>query len=716
MVTQITLGNFFTANGRSILTGGASGLDIETLVNGLAEAKAAPARVIEDKIDADAEVSSALTEFQQLLTRFQTASDTLRNPPTLTNFSNNAFAYTTASLSSNTAVAASTYVSVTSSPGTIPQNLGITYITSLASETKQATGTFTVASADTAGIVIDGTPAAGQFKAGSFTIVNGSKTITLTASDTLNTIAQKFNAVSDDTGISATVIQVSSGSYILSFSATETGTANAFDLTSPTYVTDATGVLSQVTITTTNTATNAVFRLDGTTITRSSNSISDVISGLTINLLQVTPDNPASPPATPTTISVSIRPDTTVAQASIESFVDAYNDLRLFFAQQTETSADGTYKSTAILANNSLFRQTINAITSQVGALVSGLAAGQPTSLADIGMVFDYQPATSTTPRVENILNLDTADLASALSTNFSGVANVFQFKMTADNSSLLVTERGLGLETSSFSLIARPFTTQLTRTITIADADTTGVVVAASPTSGQFLAGTVTINGQNITLNTSDTLNTIIGKFNAVTADTGVTASLVTVSAGNYKLSFASSPVAGKSNLFDLNSSTVDPSGVFDEMDVEATGTYTLSYGSGPTTETMTATLLDDSTAVLLEPPDGSALEGFTFIFDGQQTTTVTATITQGIGDVVYNTLEGVISPDTGTLVEELATIEENTADLEEEILEIEEQVAAYRDQLLVKFALLEQALVKINNLLQALNADDLARQQASS
>src|SRR5271170_5247420 len=98
-MTQVTLGNFFTINGKSVLGGaGGSGLDTQAIINELTTAKSQPATNDQTQITANGKISSALTQFQSLLSSFQSAADALRNPPGVGNQADNVFDFTTANV------------------------------------------------------------------------------------------------------------------------------------------------------------------------------------------------------------------------------------------------------------------------------------------------------------------------------------------------------------------------------------------------------------------------------------------------------------------------------------------------------------------------------------------------------------------------------------------------------------------------------------------
>ncbi|MFX5998823.1 flagellar filament capping protein FliD, partial [Acinetobacter baumannii] len=89
-------------------------------------------------------------------------------------------------------------------------------------------------------------------------------------------------------------------------------------------VTDSSGSFSTVL----QTSQAAKFTLDGISLTRNTNDISDVLSGVTFDLLQSTPSG--------TSINISIGTDTSQIQSALETFVTNYNAFRdAVIAQQS---------------------------------------------------------------------------------------------------------------------------------------------------------------------------------------------------------------------------------------------------------------------------------------------------------------------------------------------------------------------------------------------
>lgn len=460
MATQVQLGNFFSSNGKTVLGGvGGSGIDTKSLIEGLATAKRVPAVKLEDKVKVNESRTTALKEFQTLLSKLKDSANFLRNPPGVQNASDNVFEYTSATVASSTSVVASTYLSASAAPGATPQNYTINEITSVARAKKQTTGNFVIADTDTK--VVYTTPGAGQFGAGTFTFKG--KSITLADGDSLATVVSKFNQVSDDTGVTAGIVQVADGTYRISFTATSTGTDANFDFgaagdATTDSVTSGAALLSNITFTTTQAASNAVFKVDNVEITRQTNSVADVIDGVTFNLNQIMPGG--------TTLDITVSADQQIAKNGVINFVNAYNDLKIFFSKQTQLDEDGTVSKDAVLNSDPVLRSTMNNVSAELSSIVDGLT-GDYARLGDLGITFIDLPASADNPFTRNILTVDEGKLASALSTDFNAVRKVFEFSFTSNNADLTVFSRTNALNINDFTLNLNPATNTYEATYT---------------------------------------------------------------------------------------------------------------------------------------------------------------------------------------------------------------------------------------------------------
>ncbi len=634
MVTRITLGNFVSNNGRTTVTGSQSGLDTESIVKALVEARRLPAVRLEKRNETLDQRSGALNDLRSLMNRFKSAVDTLRNPPGVNNDSQNVFQYRATSLTATGGFLASNYVDVSAQPGAELQSFNITNIDRIARETRQESSTFTLASPTVTSVVAPAsTP--GMFTAGTFSLRNVSggaaASITLNSGDSLQTVANKFNEVSNTTGIRANILKVSSGpttsDYKLVFTATQTGTTYGFDLTTAgTVPSDPSGVLTNViTAPPTQTAQDARFFVDGIEIIRQSNNISDVFTGVTLNLKQAN--------AGVTNIGVTVRPDTEIVKNAVTSFVDVYNEFRLFASKQTEIGDDGLAKETALLAGDSTLRSVISRVSAEMSAIVAGIGGGNPTRLIDIGLEFKDFEGDAENPFTRSILTIDDVKLSSAISSNFEGVRSLMEFRMQSDNANVTVFRRTNALNEQNLSLqINRSTgtyvavrdtnitTIQRTSNLLLADTNADSAVRAVDGSNSLFRPGTFSlknINGGadvNVTLNEGDTLETVRNAFNAVSGSTGFSAAIVTVSPGNYRLDFTST-TTGTRGVFDLNNAvtlTSDSSDVFGRITrttFQSALPPVLMQRSVQTTGNMLVADLGTASAVQAAAPAGDGL-----------------------------------------------------------------------------------------------------------
>lgn len=452
----ISLGGMFQSGGRTIISGGSSQLDTEALITSLMEAKRLPAVRLESTIENNVAKIDALGELSSILERFRDAANFLRNPPGVANAASNVFNYSSAVVSANTG-SGSNYLSVTVEAGTTPSSYNMT-VDQLATRQTRVTNTF-AAEGMSAQVVGGG----GPFNAGTMQLGPDGVEVTLEDGDTLGDVLAKINAVKGESGVEASAIKVSEGNYRITFKATQTGTDQNFDFNAANPGLLNIGFFSETD------AVDAMVTIDGTQVTRQSNSISDLVDGATFNLTQVTPSG--------TQLTVGIQEDTSLAKSAILNFVDAYNEFRVFAAKQTETNDEGARLEGAVLGANSSLRALTNAIGSEISAVVSGL--GDLNSLAALGIKLTDFPGDSETPFTRNILQVDETKLDAVLASDFDAVRKVFEYDYVADNPNFMVFSR-------SNSFGANEITFNIDRTNGVYEAVVNGqtIVLEASPLS----------------------------------------------------------------------------------------------------------------------------------------------------------------------------------------------------------------------------------------
>ena len=156
--------------------------------------------------------------------------------------------------------------------------------------------------------------------------VNGQTETISVESASLSSIATAINAAS--LGVEAEIINTGtgSGSYRLQLVG-EAGSTNSFSISSD---------FDDLSFETIQSATDAELTVNGVEFIRSSNQISDIIQGVTLNLSGTTSQ----------TETLSINRDTSLAKENILAFVAMYNEASLEFKNLTDSDSDGPLRET----------------------------------------------------------------------------------------------------------------------------------------------------------------------------------------------------------------------------------------------------------------------------------------------------------------------------------------------------------------------------------
>lgn len=194
------------------------------------------------------------------------------------------------------------------------------------------------------------------------TVGGETKSLNLVGVTTLEGLAQLIN--DNVAGVSASIVNTGSATdpYRLVVNGSEAGSANAFTLD----LSGLSGGVSPV-MTTYTAATDATLLVDGLQVTTDSNNPDDVISGVTLHLLEADAGQH---------VTVAVQRDTDGISDKVKGLVDAYNDLADYIKKQS--GADGT------LADNTAARTVSSRVQ---GLFTSGLAdgLGDVTMFAQLG-------------------------------------------------------------------------------------------------------------------------------------------------------------------------------------------------------------------------------------------------------------------------------------------------------------------------------------------
>ena len=275
-------------------------------------------------------------------------------------------------------------------------------------------------------VALKAATAGATFNSGVLTISAGSNSLNVTVEagkDKLTDIRDAINTAGQAKGISASIVSDASGSRLV-LNSTNTGEGN--DIKVVVAEGSATGTVALTSLAfgtladaappsggaagTINKAQSAKFSVDGLAVVKATNSIDDVISGVTIKLVSA---QSSADIAAGKTVDIDIAQDKAGARANIQKFVDAYNKLVDTTKELTSVVKVGEDKKPLVgpLLGDSSIRNLQASLRKELTAL--GATAGL-RSLGELGI----------TTQKDGKLGVDSVKLDAALSTNFDKVAS----------------------------------------------------------------------------------------------------------------------------------------------------------------------------------------------------------------------------------------------------------------------------------------------------
>jgi flagellar hook-associated protein 2 len=374
-----------------------SGLDINGLVSQLMALEQRPLSLLNTK---EAKLQAQLSAYGSLkgaLSSFQSAVSALATPAR--------FTAVKASVADKTVLTASAASSA--SPGSYSIE-----VQTLAQAQKLKSEAFATTDASIGSGTL--TIQFGTYSGGSFTLNPDKSARTITLASGQSSLAGVRDAINAaDAGVRASIINDGSGNRLV-IASEDAGLANALKIS----VSDDDGNdidnsgLSRLVydastggtanLSETVAAQNATLVIDGIAVSKSSNTISDAIEGVTLSLLEEGG-----------TTALTVARDVAGTQAAVESFVKAYNDL---YKTLTDLSKyDAANKQASILTGDATVRSVQGQLRGIFNTTLS-TAGGGLTALADIGVTF----------QTDGTLKLDSSKLTTALNDGAKDVSTLF--------------------------------------------------------------------------------------------------------------------------------------------------------------------------------------------------------------------------------------------------------------------------------------------------
>jgi len=368
-----------------------SGLDVASIINQLMAVERQPLARLQDQQKSYQSKLSAFGQVQSAMSKLQDAATALTKSAT--------FSATKASAGDTKAFTVSSGASAqTGSYGIEVEQLARAQRVASSATTAPSVGEGTL------------TISLGRYaEDGSFTAAaDGEKTISLAAGASLSDLRAAINDA--DAGVSAQIIN-NGTIHQLVISSKDTGAAQAFRLSG-------TGALAgfgydagnaDPGLATIQSAQDARLSIDGLAITRSSNTVSDAIEGVTLSLVKPTEGETA----------VTVARDDDTAKKAIDEFAKAYNELNTLIRSQTSYNAET--KKAGTLNGDSSMRSIQSQLRTALGNPISGLSGAK--MLSDAGISF----------KTDGSMSVDSTKLTEALADPSKKIGELFAGNGTVD-------------------------------------------------------------------------------------------------------------------------------------------------------------------------------------------------------------------------------------------------------------------------------------------
>lgn len=256
--------------------------------------------------------------------------------------------------------------------------------------------------------------AVATFKAGTLNIASGAVNlaVAIDAEDSLDTIRQKINTDGAGQGVSASIETVDGGARLViqsSNSESLSVTATTDDLSAGDNSLSTLASVAGSNSKTIDTAKSSMFSVDGLAVVKSSNSISDVIEGVTINLVSA---QSVDDIAANKTVDINIGEDKGSVRTNLQKFVDTYNKLVQTTGELTAVVPVGEGKQpvTGPLLGDTSVRNLLSGMRKELVQLGDSLDV---QSLAELGI----------TTQKDGKLSIDSTKLDTALAGKYDKVA-----------------------------------------------------------------------------------------------------------------------------------------------------------------------------------------------------------------------------------------------------------------------------------------------------
>lgn len=230
-----------------------------------------------------------------------------------------------------------------------------------------------------------------------------------------------------DEKVSASVVHEEDGTSRLIFRSTQSGFTNRQSFTDSTNSLLSTleisnsvlssgtagGYITAIGTTASDSELNSQLLVDGLTFYRDSNTINDIMDGVTMNIKDVN--------ATSETLQVS--EDTEAVKKEVDDFISAYNDIIRFLREKSKVDPETSTR--GVLSGESTYTFLRTNLRSIFTSTITGVSSGNPQNLFEIGITSasDGTLSISDAEEFESVLSTGAGKISDLFNNSTDGVA-----------------------------------------------------------------------------------------------------------------------------------------------------------------------------------------------------------------------------------------------------------------------------------------------------
>lgn len=183
----------------------------------------------------------------------------------------------------------------------------------------------------------------------------------------------------------------------------------------------------------TQSGADAKLTINGLPVTRSSNTVEDVVEGLTLNLLKASPGE---------VVTVTVSEDKAFAEQNVRDFVDAYNE----FLKETKPlmGYDKEEEKYGSLANDPLAKSVLSRFRTSIASAIPGLTDSNFSSLANMGI----------RTQLDGTLSINEKDFSNAFANNFEDVQKLLGPHKSSTSSDVNVNTFGKQTQAGEYEVV----------------------------------------------------------------------------------------------------------------------------------------------------------------------------------------------------------------------------------------------------------------------